>query len=396
MVLPAIFTGVCRQMTDKRVCVVTATRAEYGLLYWLLRSLADEPGVDLRIIATGSHLAQAYGLTYREIESDGFIIDRKVDMLLDGDSAADVTKSLGRATIGFADALAELQPDLILLIGDRYEILAVAQAALIARIPVAHIGGGDVTEGAFDDAIRHSITKMSHLHFVTHEAAARRVRQMGEDPAHIFTVGNPGLDHLLHLDLLERDVLGHELDFHFHPRNLLVTYHPETLDMESTELRVAALLSALERLGNDLGILFTLPNADTGNRAIRDRIEAYVAAHANARAYASLGQLRYWSAMKHVDAVVGNSSSGILEAPSLRKPTVNIGDRQKGRPQAASIINCGYSVEEIDDAIRRAFELDCSQAVNPYGDGHSTERIVAILKRFDNPRDLLRKRFADL
>ncbi len=379
-----------------KVCVVTGSRAEYGLLSGIMRCLQADPALELRIIATGSHLAQAYGLTYREIESDGFVIDRKVDMLLDGDSAADVTKSLGRATIGFADAFAELQPDLIMLIGDRYEMLAVVQAALIARIPVAHIGGGDVTEGAFDDAIRHSITKMSHLHFVMHETAARRVRQLGEDPVRIFNVGNPGLDHFRHLRLIERDALARELGFTFRRRNLLVTYHPETLDEETAGSRMAVLLKALDRLGNDVGIIFTLPNADTGNSAIRRLIEDYVERHDNARAYASLGQLRYLSTMKQVDAVVGNSSSGILEAPSLRKPTVNIGDRQRGRPQATSIINCGYSVEAIDSAIRRAFELDCSQAVNPYGDGHSAERIVAILKRFDNPRDLLRKRFADL
>jgi len=379
-----------------KIAVLTATRAEYGLLFRVLKRIQDEPSFALQLIVSGTHLSPAYGLTYRHIEADGFAIDRKVDMQLSGDSAGEITKSLGRATIGFADVLADLQPDLLVLLGDRYELLAAAQAALIARIPLAHIAGGDVTEGAYDDAIRHSITKMSHLHFVTHEAAARRVRQMGEDPAHIFTVGNPGLDHLLHLDLLERDVLGRELDFHFHPRNLLVTYHPETLDMESTELRVAALLSALERLGNDVGILFTLPNADTGNRAIRDRIETYVAAHANACAYASLGQLRYWSAMQHVNAVVGNSSSGLLEAPSLRKPTVNIGDRQKGRPQAASVINCGYAVDEIETSIRRAFDMDCRNVVNPYGDGHAAERIVAVLKHMDKPRDLLKKRFADL
>lgn len=380
----------------RKICVVTGTRAEYGLLYWLLRTLADEPGVELQIIATGSHLAQAYGLTCRDIESDGFVIHHKVDMQLEGDSAVDVTKSLGRATIGFADALADLQPDMIVLLGDRYETLAAAQAALIARVPVAHIAGGDVTEGAYDDAIRHSITKMSHLHFVTHEAAARRVHQLGEDPAHIFVVGNPGLDHFRHLTLLDRSELACELGFAFRARNLLVTYHPETLDEASTGSRIDTLLQALDRLGGDVGLIITLPNADTGNHAIREKIESYVVQHANARAYASLGQLRYLSTMKQVDAVVGNSSSGILEAPSLRKPTVNIGDRQKGRPQATSIINCGYSVDAIDSAIRRAFELDCSQAVNPYGDGHSAERIVAVLKRFDNPRDLLRKRFADL
>lgn len=379
-----------------RVGVVTGTRAEYGLLFWILKQLQDEPAIDLQLIVTGAHLSPRHGLTYRDIEVDGFCIAHKVDMALNDDSAVGVTKALGQATIGFADALAELQLDLLMLLGDRYETLAAAQAALIARIPVAHIAGGDVTEGAYDDAIRHSITKMSHLHFVTHEAAARRVRQLGEDPARVFMVGNPGLDQLRHLKLMERDELARELGFAFHRRNLLITYHPETLDTEPTEVRISALLQALERLGDDVGLLFTLPNADTGNRAIRERIEAYVAAHANARAYASLGPLRYWSVMKHVDAVVGNSSSGILEAPSLQKPTVNIGDRQKGRSQAASVINCGYDVGEIESAVRRAFDLDSRHVLNPYGDGHAAERIVAILKRVDRPRDLLRKRFVDL
>jgi UDP-N-acetylglucosamine 2-epimerase (non-hydrolysing)/GDP/UDP-N,N'-diacetylbacillosamine 2-epimerase (hydrolysing) len=361
-----------------------------------LERIRDEPDLVLQVIVSGAHLSPAHGLTYREIEADGFAIDRKVDMSLEGDSAVEITKALGRATIGFAEALAALQPDMLVLLGDRYETLAAAQAALIARVPVAHIAGGDMTEGAYDDAIRHSITKMSHLHFVTHAEAARRVRQLGEAPERIFTVGNPGLDRLLGLKLMERDELGRELGFVFQRRNLLVTYHPETLDAESTETRISALLQALERLGDDVGLIFTLPNADAGNRAIRECIQEYVARHRSARAYASLGQLRYWSAMKHVDAVVGNSSSGVLEAPSLRKPAVNIGDRQKGRPQAASVINCGYVVDEIESAIRRAFELDCRHAVNPYGDGRAAERIVAVLKRVDRPRDLLKKRFVDL
>jgi UDP-N-acetylglucosamine 2-epimerase (non-hydrolysing)/GDP/UDP-N,N'-diacetylbacillosamine 2-epimerase (hydrolysing) len=383
-------------MHVRKICVVTATRAEYGLLYWVMDGLRRDPSLRLQIIAAGMHLSPVFGLTYREIENDGFSIDRKIEMPLSDDSPGAVTTALGCATIDFADALAELQPDLLVLLGDRYETLAAAQAALIARVPVAHIAGGDVTEGAYDDAIRHSITKMSHLHFVTHAEAARRVRQLGEAPERIFTVGNPGLDQLRHLKLMAREELARELGFAFRRRNLLVTYHPETLDAESTETRISALLQALERLGDDVGLIFTLPNADTGNRAIRERIETYVATHANARACASLGPLRYWSTMKQVDAVVGNSSSGLLEAPSLQKPAVNIGDRQKGRPRAASVIDCGYGVDEIVSAIRRAFDLDCRNVVNPYGDGHAAERIVAVLKHMDEPRALLKKRFADL
>lgn len=379
-----------------RVGVVTGTRAEYGLLFWILKHLQDDPAVDLQLIVTGAHLSPAHGLTYRDIEADGFRIARKVDLALGDDSVVGVTKALGRAAIGFADALAELRPDVLVLLGDRYETLAAAQAALIARIPVAHIAGGDVTEGAYDDAIRHSVTKISHLHFVTHEAAARRVRQLGEDPARIFNVGNPGLDHLRHLTLLEGESLARELGFGFRRHNLLVTYHPETLDRESTASRITVLLAALERLGKDVGIIFTLPNADTGNQAIRRQIETFVPRHDNSCVFASLGQHRYLSVLNAVDAVVGNSSSGILEAPSLRTPTVNIGDRQKGRPQAASVINCGYSADDIVSAVHRAFELDCRAVTNPYGDGHASEKIVAILKKIDDPQKLIKKHFFDL
>lgn len=379
-----------------RVGVVTGTRAEYGLLYWILKQLQDDAAIDLQLIVTGAHLSPQYGLTYRDIEVDGFHIARKVDMALNDDSAVGVTKALGQATSGFAGVLAELCPDVLVLLGDRYETLAAAQAALIARIPVAHVAGGDVTEGAYDDAIRHSITKMSHLHFVTHEAAARRVRQLGEDPAQIFNVGNPGLDHLRHLTLLEGDNLARELGFSFRRRNLLVTYHPETLDRESTVSRMSVLLAALERMGRDVGIVFTLPNADTGNQAIREQIENFVSRHDNTCVFASLGQHRYLSVLNEVDAVVGNSSSGILEAPSLRTPTVNIGDRQKGRPQAASVINCGYSADEIVSAVHRAFELDCRAVTNPYGDGHASEKIVAILRKIGDPQKLIKKHFFDL
>ena len=379
-----------------RIGVITGTRAEYGLLFWILKRLQDDPLFDLQLVVSGTHLSPAHGLTYRDIEADGFRIACKVDMGLGDDSAVGVTKALGRATIGFADALAELRPDLLVLLGDRYEMLAAAQAALIARIPVAHIAGGDVTEGAYDEAIRHSITKMAHLHFVTHDVAVRRVRQLGEDPVHVFNVGNPGLDHFQHLQLFGRNDLARELEFTFRRRNLLVTYHPETLDRESTTSRVAVLLQALDRLGADVGILFTLPNADTGNQAIRRQIEDYVARHDNSRVFASLGQHRYLSVLNEVDAVVGNSSSGILEAPSLHTPTVNIGDRQKGRPQAASVINCRYSADEIVSAVHHAFELDCRAVTNPYGDGHASEKIVAILKKIDDPQKLIKKHFFDL
>jgi UDP-N-acetylglucosamine 2-epimerase (non-hydrolysing)/GDP/UDP-N,N'-diacetylbacillosamine 2-epimerase (hydrolysing) len=355
-----------------------------------------EPAFRLRIIVTGMHLAPQFGLTWREIEKDGFSIDARVDLGLAGDRAADVTRSLGRGVMGFADVLERFRPDLLVLLGDRYEILAAAQAALIARVPVAHIAGGDVTEGAFDDAIRHSITKMAHLHFVTNADAARRVRQLGEDPSAIHAVGSPGIDVISRMKLLDLPALERELGFTFRERNLLVTFHPATLDDQPADAQFRELLVALDRLGNGVGVLFTLPNADPDGQAVIDRIGEYTASRPHTKAFASLGQLRYLSAVARVDAVVGNSSSGLYEVPSFRKPTVNIGDRQKGRLQASSVINCRPAADDIEMAVRRAFTLDCSGAVNPYGDGRSAERIIAALKAVPDFSKLLRKRFFDL
>jgi UDP-N-acetylglucosamine 2-epimerase (non-hydrolysing)/GDP/UDP-N,N'-diacetylbacillosamine 2-epimerase (hydrolysing) len=281
-------------------------------------------------------------------------------------------------------------------LGDRFEILAAAQAALVAAIPVAHIAGGDTTEGAFDESIRHCVTKMSHLHFVTNETAARRVRQLGENPEHIYTVGSPGLDLIKRMQLLGRKELEKDLGFSFQKRNLLITFHPVTLDRQPAEEQFSELLSALDSLGSDIGIIFTMPNADTGGRAIIKMIEEYVASRPHAKAYTSLGQLRYLSAIAHVDAVVGNSSSGLYEVPSFKKPTVNIGDRQKGRVQASSVINCKPESVDIVRAIKEAFSKDCSQAVNPYGDGESTPKVITALKGIPDYRELLKKHFFDV
>ncbi len=387
-------------MTKRKICVVTGSRAEYGLLYWLMKEIQADPGLELQLVVTGMHLSPEFGSTYQVIEEDGFVIDAKVEMLLSSDTPVGIAKSIGLGTIGIADALARLKPEILVLLGDRYEILAAAQAALVARIPVAHIAGGDTTEGAFDEAIRHSITKMSHLHFVTNQDAARRVRQLGENPAHVFNVGSPGLDNLTRLKLLSRQELERDLDFSFKKRNLLVTFHPVTLETQSAEVQFQALLSALDGLGGDVGLIFTKPNADTDGRAIIRRMDSYVTTHANARAYVSLGQLRYLSVMSQVDAVVGNSSSGLYEAPSLGKPTVNIGDRQKGRLQATSIINCAPTVDEIGKALARTLASEGSvmakSAVNPYGDGHSSVRIKDGLKNIAEPEALLKKHFFDL
>lgn len=380
-------------MAKRKICVVTGSRAEYGLLSWLMREIAADPELDLQVVATGMHLSPEFGLTYRVIEEDGFSIDARVEMLLSSDTPVGIAKSVGLGVIGFADALERLRPDILVLLGDRYEILAAAQAALVARIPVAHIGGGDTTEGAFDEAIRHAITKMAHLHFVTNELSARRVRQLGENPAHVHNVGSPGLDQIRRLTLLTRQELEGALGFGFRERNLLITFHPVTLDREPADAQFRELLTALDSLGDGVGLIFTKPNADTDGRVLIDMIEGYVAGRSNARAYTSLGQLRYLSAMAQVDAVVGNSSSGLYEAPSFGKPTVNIGDRQKGRLQAASVINCPASAPDIARAIGEALARDCAGTVNPYGDGDSSGRILRILKEVGDPRALLKKHF---
>ena len=383
-------------MATRKICVVTGSRSEYGLLSVVLEEIKKEPSFTLQIIATGMHLSPKFGLTYMAIEADGFTIDAKVDMQLADDTAAGVTRSLGLGVIGFADALDRLRPDLLLLLGDRYEILAAAQAGLIARIPIAHIAGGDTTEGAFDEAIRHSITKMAHLHFVTNEAAARRVRQLGENPEHIFPVGSPGIDVIKRAKLLSREELEAQMNFKFRRRNILVTFHPATLDTQPAGTQFQELLNALDGLDSETGIVFTLPNADTDGRVIIKMIEDYVSSRPQAKAYPSLGQVRYLSAIAQVNVVAGNSSSGLYEVPSFNKPTVNIGDRQQGRIQASSVINCRPEASDILRAIKEAFGKDCSAAVNPYGNGESAAKIVTFLKAVPDYRRLLKKHFYEM
>jgi UDP-hydrolysing UDP-N-acetyl-D-glucosamine 2-epimerase len=377
----------------RKICAVTGTRAEYGLLVPLLEAIRREPEFQLQLVATGAHLSPEFGLTYREIERDGFPIDRKVEMLLSSDTPVGIAKSIGLAVIGFAEAFDQLQPDLVVLLGDRYELLAAAQAALVARVPVAHIGGGDTTEGAFDEAIRHCITKMAHLHFVTNTDAARRVEQLGEDPANIHNVGSLGIDRILGLPCLSRAELEQTLGLSFHARNLLITFHPATLDLEPAEKQFQELLSALDALGKEFGLIFTMPNADPQSRELILLMREFAQDHPNAAVFPSLGQSRYFSLVRQMDAVVGNSSSGLYEVPSFRKPTVNIGDRQKGRPAASSVLSCAPKREEIREAIRSAMSLDCSAAENPYGTGNTAEKIREILKAIPDYRTFLRKQF---
>ncbi len=383
-------------MNKRKICVVTGTRAEYGLLYWVLKVLQSEPELELQLVVSGMHLSPEFGSTYKFIEEDGFEITEKVEMLLSSDTPVGITKSIGLAVLSFAECLERLKPDILVLAGDRYEILAAAQAALIAKIPVAHLFGGDTTEGAFDEAIRHSVTKMSHLHFVTTELAAKRVRQMGENPKHIFNVGSTGLDFIRKANLLPKAQLSERLGMQFRERNIAVTFHPATLDEQKPEEQFNELLQALGSFGEEVGIVITKPNSDTFGRKLIEMIDDFVSRHENATAFTSLGQLLYLSLLSNVDAVVGNSSSGLYEAPTFKIPTVNIGDRQRGRLQASSVINCVPNKLEIVKAMQTAFAMDCRDTINPYGDGRASERIVNVLKEFDNPRSLIQKSFYEV
>jgi GDP/UDP-N,N'-diacetylbacillosamine 2-epimerase (hydrolysing) len=354
--------------------------------------------LELQIIATGSHLSPEFGFTYREIESDGFSIDRKIEMVLSADTPSGVAKSMGVGLIGFASAFQELKPDWIVLLGDRYELLSAASAALVARIPIVHIHGGETTEGAFDEAIRHSITKMSHLHFVAADAYRRRVIQLGEDPQNVHVVGGLGLDGISKIALLGRSELEQALDFKLGARNLLITFHPVTLESESSETQMRALLNALDSFP-DIHCIFTMPNADNDSRVIFRLIEEFTARRANSKAFTSLGQLRYLSCLRHVDGVVGNSSSGLIEVPSFRKATINVGDRQKGRLRAQSVLDCNADSATIRSCIERIYSEEfqnlLSQTVNPYGSAGASEKIVKILEARRENRSV-KKTFYDL
>lgn len=382
----------------RKICVITGTRAEYGLLRWVMQGIKDDPELTLQIIATGMHLSPEFGLTYREIERDGFQINRKIEMLTSSDTQVGIAKSMGLGMIGFADALNELRPDLIVVLGDRFEIFAAVSAALVARIPVAHLHGGETTEGAFDEALRHSITKMSHLHFVAAKVYRQRVIQLGEQPERVFLVGGLGIDNIKRLKLLDRAELEASLDFKLGQRNLLITFHPVTLETATAAEQMTELLAALAELQNTQ-LVFTLPNADTDGRTLIGMIEQFVSQHANARAYTSLGQLRYLSCIAHVDGVVGNSSSGLAEAPSFKKGTINIGDRQRGRLQAASVINCEPTRQSIAAALERLYSADFQanlrQARNPYGEGGASEKVVETIKHYATD-GIAKKVFNDL
>lgn len=370
----------------RKICIVTGTRAEYGLLYWLMKEIQASSKLELQLIATGMHLAPEFGLTYQQIETDGFRINKKVEMLLSSDSEVGVTKSMGLGMIGFADALNELRPDMLVLLGDRFELLSAASAALIFRVPIVHIHGGETTEGAFDEAIRHSITKMSHLHFTATEQYRKRVIQLGEFPERVFNVGGTGIDNIKRLELLSKEELERAIDFHLGKKNLLVTYHPVTLESSTAQQQFEELLLALDEL-SDTCLIFTKANSDTDGRVINEMIDSYVAVNADRSiAFTSMGQLKYLSTMQYVNGVVGNSSSGLLEAPTFKIGTINIGDRQKGRIQAASVINCDPTKESIGKGISRLFSKKFREQLtaveNPYGAGGAAKKCVNIIEEY--------------
>jgi GDP/UDP-N,N'-diacetylbacillosamine 2-epimerase (hydrolysing) len=364
----------------RKVCIITATRAEYGLLKPLMQLIKESDQLQLQIIATGAHLSPEFGLTYKNIENDGFVIDEKVEILLSSDTPSSIAKTMGIAVMGMADVLPRLRPDLIVILGDRYEMLSIASAVTIFKIPIAHLHGGEITEGAYDDAIRHSVTKMSHLHFTSTEEYRNRVIQMGENPETVFNVGAIGLDNIRDLKLLSKGELEADLDIKFKKYNYQVTFHPETLGNLSSEEQFRNLLNVIERQVDSF-FIFTKANADTDGRIINQMIDEFVTKHADiARCFSSLGTLRFLSVVKISTAIVGNSSSGILEAPSLFTPTINIGDRQKGRIQASSIINVDNSEKGIasgfESVKKMIAENKLSEVKNPYYNGGAAKEIL--------------------
>jgi UDP-hydrolysing UDP-N-acetyl-D-glucosamine 2-epimerase len=383
--------------TPRRICFVTGTRADYGHLYWVMREVQDDPELQLQVVVTGAHLCSAWGRTVQVIERDGFPIDARVDMQLASDSGVATAKSTGLAVIGLADAFDRLAPDLVVLLGDRYEELAAAQTALLLKIPVAHIHGGETSEGAMDESIRHAVTKLSHLHFVAAEDYRQRVLQLGENPSAVFNFGAPGLDHLKRTAIPDRAALASFVGLPLDGPVFAVTYHPVTLEAQDPGVAATALVDALKQFP-DANIVFTGVNADPGNAAISRVIGEFVAANpGRAKLFDSLGQQRYLALLKIADVVIGNSSSGLIEAPAVRVPTVNIGDRQRGRLKAASVIDCADDAQSITRAIEKAlspaFRAGLPEQNSLYGIGEAAPQIAGVLKNHPLSNVLMKKFF---
>ena len=385
-------------MRKRKICVVTGTRAEYGLLYWLMKEINVDNALVLQVVVTGMHLSEEFGNTYQQIEKDGFTIDKKVDISLTSDTELAISKSMGLGVIGFADVFNKLQPDLIVVLGDRFEIFSAVSAALIAKIPVAHLHGGEVTEGVIDESIRHSITKMSHLHFAATDEYRNRIIQLGEQPDKVFHVGGLGIDNINKLKLLSKADFENTINFELGEKNILITFHPVTLEKSTSGMQFQALLDSISELKNTK-IIFTKANADTNGRVINTMIDDYVAKHDNTIAFTSMGQLNYLSALQFIDAVVGNSSSGLIEAPSFKIGTIDIGDRQKGRIKTDSVISCLPKKRNIDSAFNKMYSEEFQNTLdhveNAYGKGGASKEIVNIIKSV-NLDNIIKKPFHDI
>lgn len=385
----------------KRIGIMTGTRAEYGLLKPLMQEINKDNDLELYLIVSGMHLSPEFGMTYKEIEEDGFQINAKVEMLLSSDSPVGISKSIGLGIIGFADGFQRADLDMLILLGDRYEALSAAICAMVMRIPIAHLHGGELTEGAIDEGIRHSITKMSYLHFTSTEEYRRRVIQLGENPERVFCVGAIGVENIKKINLMTKEELERSIHFEIDENTVIVTYHPVTLENNTVEEQFLNLLEVLDR-NPKIRMIFTKANADTNGRIVNELIDKYAAQNSErACAFMSLGQKRYLSALKYCRIVIGNSSSGIIEAPSFGKPIINIGDRQKGRICADSVINCGYTQQEIQQAMETAltkeFENKASNCRNPYEKENTAANIISVIKDYLlNDKIKLKKGFYDI
>ncbi|WP_066055895.1 UDP-N-acetylglucosamine 2-epimerase [Robertmurraya korlensis] len=368
-----------------KISILTATRAEYGLLKPIIKKMNLDSSFDVRVVVTGTHLSPEFGLTFSEIEQDDIKIDKKIEILLSSDTPVAIAKSMGLALVSFADYFDELKPDLLVVLGDRYETLAVCTAAMNLRVPIAHLYGGETTEGAIDESIRHAITKLSYLHFTSTEEYRKRVIQLGEDPSRVFNVGALGIENIHNQTLLNKEELESSINFSLEKPYAIVTYHPVTLDANSSLSQFESLLDACKKF-KEMNFIFTKANADVDGRIINQLIDNFIEDNSNAIAFNSLGMKRYLSALKYGSIVIGNSSSGLIEAPSFGIPTINIGDRQKGRLQAGSVINCEPITSDIESAISLAlsneFKNRASNVTNPYGDGNTSMKVISTIKDY--------------
>lgn len=385
----------------KNICIITGTRAEYGLLYPLIKKISEDDRLNSQLVVTGMHLSPEFGLTYKQIEEDGYKIDEKVEILLSSDTSIGISKSMGLAMISFSEVFDRLKPDMVVVLGDRYEIFSAVSVASISRIPVCHLHGGETTEGAFDENLRHSITKMSYLHFTSTEEYRKRVIQLGESADRVFNVGAIGIENIKKMNLLSKEELEESINFKLDKKYAIVTFHPVTLENNTAKDQFKELLLALYNI-KDLKVIFTKANSDTDGRIINKMIDEFVLNDKERFiAFTSMGSLRYLSAIKYSDVVIGNSSSGIVEVPSFNKPTINIGDRQKGRIQAKSIINCEPVKNDIENAIEKALSKEFLENIkdvkNPYGEGNVSDKIIEKIKYFlENDKINLKKKFYDL